>query len=278
MERVYQFDRDSIIKWMKNRPSAEIKVIKDNTENDVVVVIPTMDVNSGRARQAKSIFSPLPIVFVESRGKFFNYARSVNLGVLKAIESHPKWVVISNDDMHKVDNATKLIDELSTATKGMVLASPSSYHTYRVSIVKPISDFVRVMHIIGKIFHLPPAEVYGYLLNKYGENLKIKHVVLINSMVGPFIKLSGEIIDSFLNAGSFLILNRRVINGKVFDETFINGYEDVYLSMKMREDLEIIKFRINEDRGSSLGFNKIRFLKLFVNEVYMNYLLERFKF
>lgn len=48
--------------------------------------------------------------------------------------------------------------------------------------------------------------------------------------------------------------------------------------MKMREDLEIIKFRINEDRGSSLGFNKIRFLKLFVNEVYMNYLLERFKF
>ncbi|TRM88316.1 hypothetical protein DJ529_05570, partial [Sulfolobus sp. C3] len=124
----------------------------------------------------------------------------------------------------------------------------------------------------------PPAEVYGYLLNKYGENLKIKHVVLINSMVGPFIKLSGEIIDSFLNAGSFLILNRRVINGKVFDETFINGYEDVYLSMKMREDLEIIKFRINEDRGSSLGFNKIRFLKLFVNEVYMNYLLERFKF
>ncbi len=274
IERVYQFSRDSIIAWMKNRPSAEIKVIKDNTENDVVVVIPTINVNSERAKEAKSVFSPLPVIFVESSGNFFNYARSVNLGILKAMESYPKWVIISNDDVHKVDNTTKLIDELSTATKGMVLASPSSYHTYRVSIVRPNSNFVKVMHVIGKIFRLPPAEVYGYLINKYAVNLKIKHVVLINSMVGPFMKFSGEIVDSFINAGSFLILNRRAINGKVFDETFINGYEDVYLSMKMRNDLEIINYRINEDRGGSLGFNKIRFLRLFVNEVYMNYILK----
>ncbi len=56
-----------------------------------------------------------------------------------------------------------------------------------------------------------------------------------------------------------MVLNRRVINGKVFDETFINGYEDV--SMKMRNDMEIVNFRIDEERGASLGFGKLRFYR-----------------
>jgi hypothetical protein len=76
---------------------------------------------------------------------------------------------------------------------------------------------------------------------------------MVDSMVDPFIKFAGLVEDSFLNAGSFMALNRRVIDGKVFDETFINGYEDVHLSMRLRDDANVVNFRIRQERGPSLG-------------------------
>ncbi|BBG27702.1 hypothetical protein [Sulfuracidifex tepidarius] len=273
VEKVYSFDRDTIVKWMKERPSPEFRVKEVEGDEEVVVVIPTADLKGDKAREASSVFSPLHVVLVESKGPLFNYSKSVNLGIMKAMERSPKWVVVSNDDVHGRDNVSKLLDGLSTSTKGMVMASPSFYHTYKVSLIEMKPYFLKGMNLIGKIGRLPPAEVYSYLAMRYGGRLGVKTLTVIDSMLGPMKRIAGEVKDSLVNVGSFMVLNRRVINGNVLDETFVNGYEDVYLSMKMRDDCEVIDFKIDEERGASLGFGKLRFFKSFVNEVYLNSLL-----
>jgi GT2 family glycosyltransferase len=272
VEKIYSLDRNTIIEWMRKRDTAPMKVWQTGND-DIAVVVPTADVKSARAKEVMRIFSGAKIVMVESKGRFFNYARSVNKGVSVALESSPRWVVISNDDVHGVDDFKKLKDELSTSSKGMVLAKPSRYHSYKVSLIEVKPYFLKGMNFIGKLMKIPPAEVYSYLQMKYGAKLGVKTLTIIDSMIGLMRNFAGEVKDSFVNAGSFMVLNRRAINGKVFDETFINGYEDVYLSMKMRNDIEIVNFRIKEERGASLGFGKLRFYRLFVNEVYFNYLL-----
>ncbi|AWR99383.1 hypothetical protein [Metallosphaera hakonensis] len=275
IEQIYSdFNRESIISWMRNRLTADISIFEINGDEEIVVVIPTADVNGSKARESSEVFRGSKIILVESKGSLFNYARSVNAGVKYALNFSPKWVVVSNDDVHKIDDMSTLRDQLSTATKGLVLAKPSKYHSYAVSLMSVDKlEFIKAMSLIGKTFRLPPAEVYGYLTVKYGEKLGIKTMVLIDSMIGPFKRIGGKIVDSFINGGSFMILNRNIINEKILDETFINGYEDVYFSMKMRNDMEIIDFRINEDRGASLGFGKFRFYRSYVNEIYLNWLL-----
>ena len=37
----------------------------------------------------------------------------------------------------------------------------------------------------------------------------------------------------------------------------------------------VIKYKIDEERGASLGFGEARFVRTFVNEIYLNYLLEK---
>jgi GT2 family glycosyltransferase len=273
VERVYSFGRDKIISWMRKRERAKIRFFETEGETEVVVVVPTADAKGSRAREVVEVFNPLKVIFVESNGPLFNYATSVNAGVSRALNYSPKWIVISNDDVHGRDPVKKLLDELSTTNRGLVMASPSSYHTYPVSLIEVRPYFLKGMKFIGKALRLPPAEVYADLTLRYGKALGIKTLIVINSMLGPLKKVAGEVKMEVINAGSFMVVNRRVANERLLDETFINGYEDVLFSMKMKDDFEVIQFNLDEERGGSLGFGKMRFLKAYVNEVYLNYLL-----
>ncbi|WP_062512037.1 hypothetical protein [Sulfolobus acidocaldarius] len=275
-ERVYEIgDRERILKWMASRPRAktEIKVI-GGKDSEVVVVIPTANFERV-SRELRKIYSDLTLVFVLSSGPYFNYATSVNHGIQFALkEFHPKWIVVSNDDVLEAENPSKLVEELSTTDRSLVFAKPSSYHTYKVSIIKFNRSYLKVMKNICKIFRIPPAEVYGSLTLKYGEKLRISKLTVIDSMLKAK-KFAGEVVKEVVNGGSFMVINRRIVSDKVFDETFINGYEDVFLSLKHEKDTEIIDYQLREKRGMSLGFDKIRFVRLYVNEVYFNYLMEK---
>jgi len=262
--------QEDIVRWMKNRKTAEIKIHEIEGDSEVVVVIPTANVKSELAKRVAKLYEGLHIIFVESNGQYFNYARSVNYGVKHSLSLSPKWVVISNDDVTFIEDVKKLKDELSTVSSNteLVMASRSTYHTYPVVLVKPNEYFIQGMKFIGKTFRLPPAEVYGEVL-RYRERLGVEIVTMIKSMVGPMLKFAGEVKGEFLNAGSFIIAKTKE---KIMDETFINSHEDLYLSMTSRH--EIIDYDVKEMRGASLGFGKIRFARTFVNEIYLNYLLK----
>jgi len=273
VEKVYTLGREEIISWMRGRERAKLNFTETEGDTEVITVVPTANVKGERAREVMDIYHPLKVIFVESRGPLFNYATSVNAGISRALEYSPKWIIVSNDDVHGKDPIQKLLEGLSSTDKGLVMASPSSYHTYPVSLVEMRPYFLKGMKFMGKVMRLPPAEVYAELTIRYGEALRIRTLTVIDSMLGPLRKVAGDVKMSLVNAGSFMVINRRVARGKVLDETFINGYEDVLFSMKMREDSEVVNFRIDEERGGSLGFGRMRFLKSFVNEVYLNSLM-----
>jgi hypothetical protein len=117
--RFYDFfdNRDQLIKWMKDRPKGNYRIVEFNRdENDIIVVIPTIDVNGKFAKTCRDdIFKGLLIIFVESGigNYYFNYAHNCNAGIKKAMEYNPKWIILSNDDMYKIDDVEVLVNELS---------------------------------------------------------------------------------------------------------------------------------------------------------------------
>ncbi|MCG3109465.1 hypothetical protein L3N51_01757 [Metallosphaera sp. J1] len=270
VERIYStFSRDEIIEWMKGRPSADMRFVEVEGDSEIVVVVPTADASGKLASRTREHFQGLHIIFVESRGPLFNYARSVNAGVNEALKFKPKWVVISNDDLTRVESVSKLRDQLDSVTGvDLVMASPSSYHTYHVLLMDPKPWFVTGMGVFGKLTGLAPAKVYGKLL-KFRERLGVRFVTMIESMVGPMARFAGKSYR-VLNAGSFAVIRPR---RSPLDETFINSHEDLVLSMTSR--YAVINYGIEEQRGASLGFGEARFVRTFVNEIYLNYLLEK---
>jgi len=84
-------------------------------KKDIIVIIPTADFEGEYAKRCcEEIFKGLHIIFVVS-GKgnnYFNYAHNCNVGINKAMEYNPKWVVLSNDDVVKIDEISSLIKEL----------------------------------------------------------------------------------------------------------------------------------------------------------------------
>ncbi len=78
--------------------------------------------------------------------------------------------------------------------------------------------------------------------------------------------------------GNFVVLNSRFIrsiNGKVFDETFINGHEDTWLSYKYLQNcnFKLSSFNIGMYVGSSLGVGINRAFREIANEIYFEQLL-----
>ena len=109
-EKIIEFyngfhNRDQLIQWMKERPKGASYIHEVEGNKDIIVVIPTADFNGKYARTCREeIFKGLHMVFVESGENpdpYFNYAHNCNVGIKRAMEYNPKWVVVSNDDMRK---------------------------------------------------------------------------------------------------------------------------------------------------------------------------------
>ena len=134
-------NRDQLIQWMQERPKGVANVREVEGDKDIIVVIPTADFNGKYAKGCRdNVFKGLHIIFVESGGLgdfYFNFAHNCNVGIKKAMEYNPKWVVFSNDDMYKINDIGKLKDELKSIDMNKVMvvyAKPSSYHTVTLYI------------------------------------------------------------------------------------------------------------------------------------------------
>ncbi|MEM3334148.1 MAG: hypothetical protein QW745_08110 [Thermoplasmata archaeon] len=109
--------REELIKWMKERPKGVSYINEIKGNKDIIVVIPIMDVNGKYAITFRDeIFKDLHIIFVVS-GKgnyYFNYAHNCNVDIKKALEHNPKWIIVLNDDMYKINDVSVLIEQLES--------------------------------------------------------------------------------------------------------------------------------------------------------------------
>ena len=272
-------NRNLLIKWMQERPKGVAKVREVEGDKEIIVVIPTADFNGKYAKECRdNIFKGLHIVFVESGGRgdfYFNYAHNCNVGIRKAMEYNPKWVVVSNDDLIKSDDVGVLITELRPIDNNSyfsVFTKKATYHSMpqRIGIARMIPFFI----------YLKCKRVY---LNIKGMDEFYKAEYEILSKYFPIKRqVSNRLIDRILYkteyyftlTGDFAILSSKFLikeGNIVFDETFVNGGEDADLSIRLsRFKMKVIDYKIIDIIGGTFGGqNRKRWLKDYVNVVYL---------
>ena len=265
-------NRDQLIQWMKERPKGVANIIEIDGDKNIIVVIPTADFNGKYAKECReNIFKGLHMVFVESGGIgdfYFNLAHNVNVGIRKAMEYNPKWIVFSGDDMYKIDDISVLVSELKSLNNRdykVVFTRPASYHSIPCKLSKPRFTRSLLFILIGRYrrmqlklekkfgvgYFLPPK--HGYWRLFFGN--------------GPYI----------ISIATFGIFSAELIKESwpLYDDTYINSAEDMDLSLRMnqKKEIKIIKFRIGDYKGSTLGKDVRRHLMEVAGLAYFNYKL-----
>ncbi len=258
-------NRDQLIQWMKERPKGVANIHEVDGDKEIIVIIPTADFNGKYAKECReNIFKGLHMIFVESGGRedfYFNYAHNCNIGITKAMEYNPKWVIVSNDDMRKIDNPDKLRRELFKLELNkidVVFTKPSQTKYHSLPLMFGIPNF------FGKLYYsliertgIAPHDFWFYLYKgKNLLNLKNEVILLPKHILTIlfFTKLKPVIITMsfFIVSGNFT----RQQHGRILSESFINGAEDwdfSYRTFYKGLSSDFIEFEIAEYSGTTLG-------------------------
>ena len=279
--------RDQLIQWMRERPKGVANIHEVDGDKDIIVVITTADFNGKYAKECTdNIFKGLHMVFVESGGRgdfYFNIAHNVNVGIKKAMEYNPKWIVTSNDDMYKLDDVNVLRKELQDTFNldfPLILANHQKKGLY-VSKDMALVKIKGILKLFRKRLHawleIPPempvyAKNFHYHFTEYSPELSIYKLskIFFKDKIIPFVNLNAFGIFS----GVFLKNSK----DHIFDETFINGFEEVDLSLRLEFEygVKYINYNIAGYEGSTLGNQsdplkfRSRHLRDLANYIYIN--------
>ena len=283
-------NRDQLIQWMRDRPNGVANVHEVEGDKEIIVVIPTADFNGKYAKECRdNIFKGLHIVFVESGGRedfYFNIAHNVNVGIKKAMEYSPKWVVFSGDDMTKVDDVSKLNDGLQKIDNrniDIVFTSPSHYHSSPMSLCKPnllFSIALRILKIFNRRFSY--IEKTYYQLKRFNKKLVFPRYEYNSNLTYKIVNfIFFKRIESFINTLSFGIFSSNFLgesDNNLFDDIYINEMEDTDLSIRikhMHNNIAFIDFKVSEYIGATLGSGGTRTLKVVPGWTYFAYKMEK---
>ncbi len=267
-------NRNQLIQWMRDRPRGNCAIREIEGDNDIILVIPTIDSEGEFARNcSQNIFKGLHIIFVESyyNNFYFNYAHNCNVGIRKAMEYNPKWIIVSNDDMDKVDNVEILkeaLNSLDNSYYDVVFPSSSDYHT--------IPFYISKKRITYQIYKLITEKQTKIFYDKFDVNFFNSRFTLKSKFI--FKKVKGT---DFINITAFSILSSnyiKTLGDHIFDETYINEREDVDLSYRFvltDARFAFISYSIKALRGSTLGNNFSRGLRSVAGRIYFNFKYER---
>lgn len=268
--------REELFDWSKRRTFNPPKLYDINKEanNDVIFVIPTIDYNSTFAKYDRDILYPNQhIIFAESgNDKFFNFARNCNYAIKEALKYNPKWIIVSNDDMKKVDDVSILISNLKNIDNektDFVMTPNSNNYFTKIFIANPtfafytrmaLSSTLKYVNLIKNRFN-NKVEIVNFNGNNWMKNLKLsvafKPIYYIPAMQGAFI----------ISSSNFIRQNGE----KLYDEIFINGHEDTDLFWnvyKNKNTIENINYNIYAYDGSSFGTKYDRYFKSFISMFY----------
>ncbi|AWR93969.1 hypothetical protein [Acidianus brierleyi] len=282
---------EELVKWMKTRPRAPISFHEIEGDTDVIVVIPTADVNNKYAKGDLEMYNGLHIIFCESSGKYFNYATSVNTCVKEAMKYNPEWIIFSNDDVYKIDEPSVLKKELGKfdyKDPNTILPVGKNYKFVKseIRVLKPtiIKGYRNCLlgglsllkgkfsgrypknFDISLIWFLARAQIYyNSLLRKFNlpfldlrvastDTISYKARYLMERALGEYI--NNFYIKKFGDFGGFSRGYLNKFGTNIFDETFINGVENYDLSLQLlwkKIPVNIINYRKGSYKGRSLG-------------------------
>ena len=240
--------REDLIKWVNNFPKSTPKIAEEgNSDSEIAVIIPTPSVDHPLAINCQnSIFNGLKIIFTVDSSKVFNLARSYNQGAkILSANKNIKWVIFSNVDMIRLESPKKLIMELQNVADNIKFCYAKEGDSHSSSWRIGEYTYLRklVFSFLGKNRRLK-----ANLENKFSIHINVednRHKLTRNFVSN---------IKNILNFGDFFIFSIDLLkkyNYAPFDELFLNGMEDIDLSLRLYSDLNQGEFKaINYSIGS----------------------------
>lgn len=277
--RFYDYfpDRQSLINWMRRRQSGKIWVSPQppslNVASPAVAVVPTYNINSKYARNIRSLFDGIPIVFIENDHKNFNFGKTVNLGINYAMKHYnTSWLIISNDDMIRKDGIGKLFNNLKDFDNKRYDCLFSS------SLENKVALFTErwPLHLLYFLRYLNPNQRHlRTIIHKFG----IKYFALVPKSHRLLYNLIfKQVGKQFSCAGDFFILSTEYAkkqHGKIYDEVFQNDFQDIWLSISFkRHRTSEIDFNIGRIGSVYYGISNARMYHGIAGTAYLNELLE----
>ena len=268
-------NRDQLTQWMKERPKGVGNIHEVDGDKDIIVVIPTADFNGKYAKECReNIFKSLHIVFVESGGKgdfYFNFAHNCNVGIKRAMEYNPKWVVVSNDDVLALDPIQILTEELD------------KIYTLEPAIALDIENSNRHIHtdlgykrwITNYLFIILGISTKDKM--KLEKRFGMYRIAMHSSLISKFLM---KVNSSFPSGGAFSIFNFTFVikkQGEVYNADFINAWEDIYLYFCINEEhtkIFQINYRISTLHSMTFGHSYLRRLRDLASSVLFEKLLK----
>ena len=271
-------DRNELIQWIKSVPkSSPLVNFSGDRESEIAVVIPTPTVNHPLALNCQNdVFKGLKLIFSVDNSPLFNLSRSYNIGGKALVhDQNIRWVIFSNVDMIRIEQSTKIASELNKLKNGIKFcyAKEDGSHSYRIRIGEYTILRRAAFRLSGNTRRLRTS-----LENKFSIHLNAeeqKHLLTRSFVTNK---------KSILNFGDFFIFSVDLLKQyrfMPFDETYLNGMEDIDLSFKLLHDLDNdqvkgIDYRIGSMESGVRGRDLNRVLRSIPSLAYFNEIMEKY--
>lgn len=260
---------EELVEWMKKRPNGKLDFLEIEGDKNIIVVVVTPDFNGTYAESCKEIYMGLHIIFVGGEGKenpYFNPAHYFNAGIRKALSYSPNWIIVSSDDMIRIDDSSVLVEELrdiDPSNYDVVWTKSAKYHSIPVKLCE--------RNFLGKIAF--------FLIGWRREQLKIEKKFDVRYFPCPkhsYRKFFFKRGYDYISMADFGIFSSNFIrkNADIFDECYQHGGFDDDLSLTLSVDSKrsyTIDYRIGDLFGSTLGNDSTRVLRDLSGLIYLNY-------
>ena len=270
-------NRTDLIRWMRDRPRGNVTLHEIDGDKEIVIVITTADFNGKYAKECReNIFKGLQIIYVESGGRedfLFNIAHNINTGLKKALEYNPRWIFFSSDDVYKIDSVEKLkrqLAEINNERYNYVALPPSTYHSQLTAIGRRI-EFSNLLYLIFKYRKL------GFIRFKIEKKFNVKYsrfpTTGVPKLLGKLFFRTKKIIIENGDVAIFSSEYVKSLNGDVYDETFINAFEETELALRLNFEVDKIariEYQIGDYFGSTLGVGTKRMIHDLAGVIYFN--------
>jgi len=243
--------------YSRKRPSVKTMFLASDSKSSITAVIPTRSFNGLLFKELSVKLSKINLLWVESSGPFFNFSYAMNLGIRNAIEMGSEFIMLSNDDVLPMVDISTIDSSIERMKEKYDLFIPQILNSnlfispiqsiYRQSIIT--AHYLKGNHKlkgaeIDKIRHVrmlvqglriySNPNIMKYIILRQNDPILTGHFTILSRKLKEF-TLGGinKLLIRINNVQPISIVKSSLLESETFDESFVNGGEDVDLSVRL---------------------------------------------
>jgi GT2 family glycosyltransferase len=280
--------------YSRKRPSVNTLFTPSDNKSSITAVIPTKSAQDLPFKELPRKLSKINVLWVESSGPFFNFSYAMNIGIRKALEMGSEFIMLTNDDILPMDDISNIDIIVKRMKEKYDIFIPQIYNSnlfispvqsiYRQSFItahylkgnhKPKGDEIdKVMDIRMLVQNLgiySNPYIMKYIILRENDPVLAGQSSILTRKVKEFaLRGVNKLLIKINNVQPISIVKSSLLESENFDESFVNGGEDVDLSIRLSlrgARVGYLDERFHHYGGNSLGTNIERILKNTIPEI-----------